>query len=127
MCIILWNIFKIILHIIFLYSIYRIGDWIQNAFDLIIPGSVIGMIILFVLLSTDLIKVVWIEEGAKFVVNNLVLFFIPATVGLINYLDFFAGRGFLLVLIVLFCTVLVIASSGATSQWIMYRKEKQHD
>lgn len=127
MCIILWNIFKIILHIIFLYSIYRIGDWIQNAFDLIIPGSVIGMIILFVLLSTDLIKVVWIEEGSKFVVNNLVLFFIPATVGLINYLDFFAGRGFLLVLIVLFCTVLVIASSGATSQWIMYRKEKQHD
>ena len=127
MCIILWNIFKIILHIIFLYSIYRIGDWIQNAFDLIIPGSVIGMIILFVLLSTDLIKVVWIEEGSKFVVNNLVLFFIPATVGLINYLDFFAGRGYLLVLIVLFCTVLVIASSGATSQWIMYRKEKQHD
>ncbi|MCM3741831.1 CidA/LrgA family holin-like protein [Oceanobacillus luteolus] len=123
----MWNIFKIILHIIFLYSIYRIGDWIQNAFDLIIPGSVIGMIILFVLLSTDLIKVVWIEEGSKFVVNNLVLFFIPATVGLINYLDFFAGRGFLLVLIVLFCTVLVIASSGATSQWIMYRKEKQHD
>ena len=64
MCIILWNIFKIILHIIFLYSIYRIGDWIQNAFDLIIPGSVIGMIILFVLLSTDLIKVDWIEEGS---------------------------------------------------------------
>ena len=85
------------------------------------------MIILFVLLSTNIIKVTWIEEGARFIVNNLVLFFIPATVGLINYLEFFAGKGFLLILIVLFCTSLVIASSGATSQMIIYRKERKHD
>ena len=123
----LLHICKITFHIFLLYCIYRIGNWIQITFDLFIPGSVIGMIIFFILLSTNVIKIAWIEEGARFIVDNLILFFIPATVGLINYLNFFAGEGFLLILIVLFCTLLVIASSGATSQWMMYKKVKQHD
>ena len=85
------------------------------------------MIILFILLLTNLIKVSWIKEGATFVVNNLVLFFIPATVGIINYFEFFKGKGFLLIVIVLFSTLLVMISSGVTSQLIMQRKEREHD
>ena len=120
------NVCKIILHIAFLYGIYLLGNWIQEVLGLVIPGSVIGMIILFILLSTKIIKISWIETGAKFMVNNLALFFIPATVGIMNYFDLFSGKGFLLVVIVLFSTFLVMASSGITSQWIMRRKEREH-
>lgn len=95
--------------------------------NLVIPGSVIGMIILFLLLAANVIKPYWIEEGARFMVDHLVLFFIPATVGIINFFDLFAGKGFLLILIVLFSTVLVMSSSGVTSQWLMARKEGNHD
>jgi len=118
---------KILLHIIFLYCIYLLGNWIVEIFNLIIPGSVLGMIILFVLLLTNVIKVTWIEEGTKFVVDNLAFFFIPATVGIINYFDLFVGKGMFLILIVLFSTTLVIITSGLTSQWIMCRKERKHD
>src|SRR5699024_8575014 len=123
----LLKIGKIIVHIVLLYCIYFLGNWIQDTFSLVIPGSVIGMIILFILLLTNLIKVSWIKEGATFVVNNLVLFFIPATVGIINYFEFFKGKGFLLIVIVLFSTLLVMISSGVTSQLIMQRKEREHD
>src|SRR5690606_21086890 len=102
----------------------KIGNWIQTAFGLIIPGSVIGMMILFILLTTNVIKAARIEKGANFIINNLVLCFIPATVGLINYLDFFAVPGCLLFYIALVCTLLGIASSGAASQWMLGRKEK---
>lgn len=95
--------------------------------NLVIPGSVIGMIILFLLLAANVIKPDWIEEGARFMVDHLVLFFIPATVGIINFFDLFAGKGFLLILIVLFSTLLVMSSSGVTSQWLMARKEGNHD
>jgi len=123
----LFKIGKIIIHIVFLYCIYFLGNWIQDTFNLVIPGSVIGMLILFILLLTNLIKVSWVKDGATFVVNNLVLFFIPATVGIINYFDLFKGKGFLLIVIVLFSTLLVMISSGATSQLIMKRKEREHD
>src|SRR5699024_12575346 len=117
----------IFIHIVFLYCIYFLGNWIQDTFSLVIPGSVIGMIILFILLLTNLIKVSWIKKGATFVVNNLVLFFIPATVGIINYFELFNGNVFLLIVIVLFSTLLVMSSSGVTSQLIMQRKEREHD
>lgn len=121
------NVCKIIIHIAILYCIYLIGNWIQATLGLFVPGSVIGMVILFILLSTNLIKLSWVEDGARFIIDNLALFFVPATVGVMNYFDLFAGKGFLLVVIVLFSTLLVMASSGITSQWIMRRKEREHE
>lgn len=85
------------------------------------------MILLFILLSTNLVKVKWIEEGSHFIIKNLTLFFIPATAGILNYLDVFSGKGFLLILIVLISTVLVMAGSGLVSQWIIKRRELKHD
>ena len=115
------------MHIIILYGIYLIGNWIQVALNLFIPGSVIGMVLLFIFLMTNIIKVTWIEEGSKLIINHLTLFFIPATVGVMNYFELFKGNGFLLVLIALLSTALVMALSGVVSQWLMRRKEVPHD
>ncbi|UJL46277.1 CidA/LrgA family holin-like protein [Virgibacillus sp. NKC19-16] len=117
------NVLKIIIHIAVLYVIFLVGNGIQQYFNLFIPGSVIGMLLLFVLLMTGVIKASWIEEGARTIINHLALFFIPATVGVINYFDLFAGKGFLLVIIVLLSTVMVIVTSGHVSQILMRRKE----
>lgn len=121
------KLIKIIMHIIILYGIYLIGNWIQVALNLFIPGSVIGMVLLFIFLMTNIIKVTWIEEGSKLIINHLTLFFIPATVGVMNYFELFKGNGFLLVLIALLSTALVMALSGVISQWLMRRKEVPHD
>lgn len=121
------KVIKIIIHIIVLYGIYLIGNWIQVALNLFIPGSVIGMMLLLVFLLTNIIKVTWIEAGAKLIINHLTLFFIPATVGIMNYFSLFKGNGFLLILIVLLSTALVMAVSGVVSQWFIRRKEVLHD
>lgn len=121
------KVWKIIIQIAFLYGIYLIGQWIQEVLNLFVPGSVIGLIILFILLSTNVVKEVWIENGAGFFVKHLTLFYIPATVGIINYFGVFSGKGFLLIIIVLVSTILVMAGSGLVSQWIIRRKELKHD
>ncbi|WP_342748219.1 CidA/LrgA family holin-like protein [Virgibacillus ndiopensis] len=122
------RICKTIIQIAILYGLYIIGSWIQHSLHLFIPGSVIGLILLFILLSTNVVNMKWIEKGAKFFVAHLTLFFIPATVGILNYFDVFSGKGFLLIIIVLISTVLVMGGSGLISQWMIRRKElKQHD
>ncbi len=123
----MFKIYKIIIQIAFLYGIYLVGHWIQEALNLFVPGSVIGLIILFILLSTNVVKDVWVEKGANFFVKHLTLFFIPATVGIINYYGVFSGKGFLLIVIVLLSTVLVMAGSGLVTQWMMRGKEVEHD
>src|SRR5690625_512825 len=83
---------KICFHIIILYSFYLLGNWIQISLNLFIPGSVIGMILLFILLLIKGVKLTWVEEGATFLINNLALFFIPATVGIIDYFFLIFGK-----------------------------------
>ncbi|WP_156290079.1 CidA/LrgA family protein [Oceanobacillus salinisoli] len=121
------HILKIAWHLLILYTIFLIGNWIQQTFHLLIPGSVIGMIILFLLLVTNTVKLSCIEDGTKFMVRHLTLFFIPVTVGIMSYFDLFRGRGVLLVIIVILSTILVMISSGWISQWLIMRKEAKHD
>ncbi|GAB3049150.1 CidA/LrgA family protein [Virgibacillus ainsalahensis] len=121
------NVFKIIIHIAALYGLYTVGTWIQQIFNLFIPGSVIGLILLFILLMTGTIKTAWVEKGAQFMIKHLALFFIPATVGAMNYFDLFAGKGLLLVIIGLSSTLMVMVSAGHVSQMFMHKRERSHE
>lgn len=118
------NVVRIAVQILLLYGLYLVGDFIQRTLHLFIPGSVIGMVLLFILLVFGVVKVRWLEAGLQFMVRHLALFFIPATIGIMNYFDLFKGKGMLLIAIVLFSTVLVMGSSGLTSQWLVNRREK---
>lgn len=118
---------RICLHLIILYCFFMLGNWIQSAFSLFIPGSVIGMILLFILLLIKGVKLTWIEEGSKFLINNLALFFIPATVGIIDYFSLFSGKGFLLIIIVLISTALVMSVSGRVSQRLARKRGREQN
>src|SRR5699024_8013754 len=106
---------------------YLSGSWIQTTFNLFIPGSVLGLLLLFILLTTKVIKVTWIEEGARFFVNHLVLFFIPPTVGIMNYFNVFTGKGLMLIFITVISTILVIGISGKVTQLVDKRKAVNED
>lgn len=118
---------KMIGSIVLLYIIFQFGNWVQRTFHLFIPGSVIGMIVLLLLLGTKLVRMSWIEEGAKYIITNLAFFFIPVTVGIIEYYHLFMGKGLLLIVIVLVSTIFVMGGSGYVSQWLIRRKEWKHE
>lgn len=107
-----------------LFAVFMIGEWIQSMLHLPVPGSVIGLIILFILLSTGVMNERFIKQGALFMNRHLVLFFIPATVGILQYYEFFIGKGILLILVTVVSTICVMISSGWSSQFI--RKKGSH-
>ncbi|WP_458122256.1 CidA/LrgA family protein [Paenibacillus sp. Z6-24] len=109
---------KIIVQIMLLYVIYLAGSYLQEWLSLPIPGSIIGLLLLFIMLLCRVIPVSWIESGSTIILFYLPLFFIPATVGVMNHLDLFAGKGLLLVVVVIISTILTIAVAGHVSQWL---------
>ena len=119
------TILRIIMHIAILYLFYWVGAWIQQTFDLFIPGSIIGMLLLFVLFAAKVIKPKWIEYGTSLLLRHMPLLFLPVTVGVLNFLDVFSGKGFLLVIIALISTLIVMVCSGALSQLLATRKEQK--
>ena len=107
---------KIVAQIVLLYILHSIGITIQKLLDVPIPGSIIAMLLLFLLLTTNVINDKWLADGGQFLLSHLPLLFVPATVGIIDYLPLFKGSGVLSVIIVVVSTVMVMLAAGITGQ-----------
>lgn len=119
------KIIQIIVQVTALYGFFLTGKWLQITFDLFIPGSIIGMVIFFLLLLTGLFPIQWFEKGSELLLSHMPLMFLPVTVGILNYLPFFQGRGLLLIIVVLLSTMIVMVSSAMVGQLLVQRRERQ--
>ena len=60
------------------------GDLLHSALPLPVPGSIYGIIIMFILLLTKIIPLDAVQDTAKFLIEIMPVMFIPAAVGLID-------------------------------------------
>ncbi len=112
---------------ILLLSIYFAGEILSKLLNLPIPGSIVGMILLFVLLTSNIIKVEKVENLANFFLDHLAFFFIPASVGLMTSFASLKGSIFKIILLCILTTIIVIAVTGITVQFICNRKSVKED
>lgn len=113
-----------ILQIVLLYIIFFIGEWIRMISNIPIPGSIIGMMLLFAALTLKVIKRDWLSLGSSFLLKNLPLLFVPATVGIIDYFELFKGYGFLSLIVSFVSTLAVFITSSIISEK-MLKSEKR--
>ena len=85
------------------------------------------MILLFVLLTSNIIKVEKVENLANFFLDHLAFFFIPASVGLMTSFASLKGSIFKIILLCILTTIIVIAVTGITVQFICNRKSVKED
>ena len=76
------------------------------------------MIILFTALTLGFIKKEHIKTVAQFLINNLIVFFVPALVGatLINFTDI-SSSIIDIAIIAIISTIMVMTSTGLFVQW----------
>lgn len=86
---------------------YFAGVIIQWAFNLPIPGTVLGLIILFLALYSGIVKTEMIEDICEVLISHMSFLFIPAGVGLITAFGMLQGNILSFSIIILVSTVLV--------------------
>lgn len=104
--------------------ILLVGDIVQKYFQLSIPSTVIGMIILLLLLLLRIVKIQWVDGISKILLDNLSLLFIPAGVGIINEFQIFKGHLLPIIAIIVITTIIVILVTGYTVQVLIGPKDK---
>ncbi|MDO2948543.1 CidA/LrgA family protein [Aeromonas simiae] len=76
------------------------------------PGSIIGMLILFLLLSTQLVRLAWVERGATLLLRHMGILFVPVAVGLVAWLEPLHDSLPLILITILSGIVLILACVG---------------
>ncbi|MGN4126375.1 CidA/LrgA family protein [Lysinibacillus sphaericus] len=115
---VLMRVVRIIVQIGILNIFYYMGVGIVTLLHLPLPGSVIGLLLLALSLHFKIIKVEYIQDGAGFLIGILTLFFIPATVGVIDYPELWSKTGLLIIIAVIASTLVSIYITGLLSQLI---------
>ena len=87
------KILKVIIQVIILYVFSMLGNLLQTIFHLPISGSIIGLFLLLAALMLKIIPVPAIKQGSEFLLLFLTLFFVPATIGIMNYPALFSSSG----------------------------------
>ena len=115
---------KILIKIFFIFFFYSLGECIAHLTGDYVPGSVIGMVLLFVALQTKLIKEEQVDAPSKALTDNMGLFFIPAGVGLMAQMDVVLANWWVILVAVAVSSVLVIASVAYIQDQMERRRSK---
>jgi holin-like protein len=111
------------LQLLSLWAISFLGDLAVRASALPIPGTLVGMLILYALLSVGAVKVVWLDAAGTLLVKHLAFFFIPIAVGVMNMAGLLASHGMGITLTLIASAVIGIGLSGSVAQRLTARSE----
>lgn len=101
-----------------------IGEFLKNLIPLPIPGSIYGLLILFMLLFFKVIRLDQVKEAGEFLIEIMPLMFIPAAAGLISSWEQIRGMVIPLCVIIPVSTCLVMLAAGKATDFMIEMKER---
>jgi len=107
-------------------GIYLLGELLSRSLNLPIPGNILGMLILFILLCTKVVKVDNISTVTNFLLDHLSFFFIPAGVGLMASIGIIKSTWWQLLVVCMSTTVIIIGVTGMIVQAISRSTKKKN-
>ena len=111
---------KLLNQIFIVFCICFVGDIISYLLPIPFPGSVIAMVLLFILLCTGAVRKRRIEAITDFLLKNMSLMFIPPTVSIIGYLDVLGEVFVPFVLICLITTVITFLATAYSVKLVIF-------
>ena len=72
---------------VLIYACLYAGIFISSLLPITIPGSIIGMLIMFVLLALQILPAKWVNPGCYILIRYMALLFVPIGVGVMQYWD----------------------------------------
>lgn len=89
----------------------------------IIPGSVLGMLLLFFALHFKLLKLEDVEGVGTWLTDNMAIFFVPVGVGLIKHFDILEKVWWQIIIVVLLTVSLLLLLVGRCVQFIKNKQD----
>ncbi|UDM31839.1 CidA/LrgA family protein [Lentilactobacillus laojiaonis] len=92
-----------------------------------VPTPVIGLVLLYLLLTLHIVKVEWVEQFANLMISLIAFLFVPSGIQLTASLNIMKAQGIQLVAVIVISTViLLVVVSLVTTFFIKIKKDVFH-
>lgn len=97
-----------------LAAFWGLGEAVARLAHLPVPGGVLGLALVLVLLATGRLHAVSLRRGADWLLAEMLLFFVPAILAVLDHREFLGMLGVKLLAAVLAGTLLVMGGTALT-------------
>lgn len=104
----------VLIQCVIIAAVWYCAEILIELLHLPLSSGVLGMFLMLILLMSGAIKASWVRLGAKFVLGELVLMFIPLMMSILQYKALFVSKGWQLMLTIILSTAMVMLSSALT-------------
>lgn len=108
---------------VLLYAgLFVFAQYLVSWLHLPLPANLVGMVLMLALIICRVIPLSWIRAGARWLLAEMLLFFVPAVVAVVNYMQLLLVDGWRIFAVIAISTLMVL---GATA-WVVdkvYRYE----
>ncbi|MDR2305943.1 MAG: CidA/LrgA family protein [Paucimonas sp.] len=101
-----------------LFSLFLIGGRLAAWLAWPIPGGVMGLALLLVLFASGVLKPAMLQLGAGWLMAEMLLFFIPALMSLLDYGSLLRSEGWRILLVIAASTLLVMVVTAVTVELV---------
>ncbi len=115
---------RVVLQVVLLSLIALLGEAIVRVFSIPFPGPLFGMGLLFLALISGKLPVHWFEDGADVLIGDILLFFIPPAIGIMQYPELFGKTGALLLAVIIASMLILLWTIAFSTVFISRRKRK---
>lgn len=91
-----------------------------------IPGGVLGLLLFYGALLGRVIKLPWVDRAAKFLLQHMVLLFVPLTVGLMEMGPVLSRQALAIIASLLVSFLAVLLTTGLMAKWLL-ESEPAHE
>lgn len=100
-----------------------VGETLNSIVDLPIPASIYGLVIMFTLLATKVVKLEYVRETGKYLVLIMQFMFIPPSVEMMEIWSSLDEILFPILFISIASTIIVFVVTGKVSDFIIDRSK----
>lgn len=98
--------------IVLLAAIWLLADTAVRTLRLPLPANLTGMLLLLACILLGVVKAEWFSAGARWLLAEMLLFFVPAVVAVVNYQELLLQEGWRIMVVLLVSTTLVLGTTA---------------
>lgn len=96
-------------------ALFIAAQWAVERWHLPLPANIVGMLTLLMLIICRVVPLRWVRAGSRWLLAEMLLFFVPAVVAVVNYLQLLMVDGWRIMLVIAVSTLLVLG----TTAWVV--------
>ncbi|WP_183031994.1 CidA/LrgA family protein [Cupriavidus sp. UME77] len=105
--------------VVALSALWLLADWLRGRLGLPLPAGLLGLLALAALLFSGAVRGGWVRRGADWLLGEMLLFFIPAVLAVVQYPELVRHQGLRICAVIALSTLAVMVVTALVVEQVV--------